>query len=127
MMIQGIRYSNIKHPNPKKRRLDLRVGHNNLPLNIVGVVYNPSHRILECCDTSDLIDIRTINKNGYNALIQLIENMSSQDNNLYYWLFDRKIDIVKLDKYKNISSLDSMTFIENMLGEIYTKYMSILK
>ena len=127
MMIQGIRYSNIKHIQPKNRKLDLRVGHQNLPLNVIGVVYNPSHRYMECSDTTMLHDITKKYKNGFDGLIDIISKNDKNDKNLYYWLFDLEKDKVKLTEYKNISSMNDTTVIENILSEVYQHYMMIQK
>ena len=125
LMIQGIRYSNIKHKNPKNRKLDLRVGHLNQPLNVVGIIFNPSNRHLECVDTSMLIDIRGKHKNGFNGFIDIMSRNDKSDKNLYYWLFDLSVDKVKLEEYKNVSSTDTKVVIENILGEIYSNYINI--
>ena len=133
-MVQGIRYSNIKHMNYKdnvlkNRKLELRVGTSNLALNVVGIIYNPSNRLLECCNVSDLVNIRTVDKNGFKAIIDLMRgNVSASDAKkypLYYWLFDLKIDKIKLQQYKNVSSTDNKTVIENILGELYNYYIEI--
>ena len=135
-MIQGIRYSNIKHQNPKNRKLDLRIGNLNIPMNIVGVIYNPSHRYLECINTSELIDIRKKNTNGFDALIDMMRYSNDmirglpgnkKDRSLYYWLFDTKLDKVKLDKYKNFNMNDSKIYIENILGEVYNHFITLQK
>ena len=125
LMIQAIRYSNIKHKNPKNRKLDLRVGHLNQPLNVIGIIFNPSNRHLECVDTSMLIDIRGKHKNGFTGFIDLISRNNKSDKNLYYWLFDLKVDKVKLEEYKNMSSTDTKIVIENILGEVYAIYINL--
>ena len=125
LMIQAIRYSNIKHKNPKNRKLDLRVGHLNQPLNVIGIIFNPSNRHLECVDTSMLIDIRGKHKNGFTGFIDLISHNNKSDKNLYYWLFDLKVDKVKLEEYKNMSSTDTKIVIENILGEVYAIYINL--
>ncbi len=123
---QTVRMSNIKHKTPKNRPLELRVGHGDLPLNIVGLVFNPTGKMLECLDVENLKSIRDINKNGYDALIQLMEE-NKKSSNLYYWLFDTKLDKVKLEQYKNVSSLDGMRIVENTVAEIFNNYMDITR
>ena len=125
--VQGIRYSNIKHTQPKNMKLDLRVGNLNIPLNVVGVAYNPSHQYMECIDTSKLHNISTKYKNNFDGLIDIMSKNDKNDKNLYYWLFDLEKDKVKLNEYKNISSMNDTTAIENILGEIYQHYMMIQK
>jgi len=124
--VQCVRMTNIKHKNPKNRKLELRIGHNDIPINIIGLIFNPTGKLLECSNTSKLKDIRTVNKNGYDALYDLMEKNKKEDN-LYYWIFDTKLDKVKLDSYKNVSSLETFRIIENMLGELFTHYMDITR
>lgn len=124
--VQAVRMSNIKHKTPKNRNLELRVGHGDLPLNIVGLIFNPTGKKLECLDVENLKSIRDINKNGYDALIELMEE-NKKSNNLYYWLFDNKLDKVKLEQYKNVSSLDGMRIVENTVAEIFNNYMDITR
>jgi hypothetical protein len=126
-MIQGVRYANIKHKFPKNRKLELRVGHMNLPLNVVGIIFNPSNKPLEYFDTSKLINIKEGYKNSFDGFIDIMENKHKSDDNLYYWLFDLSVDKVKLDQYKNVSSKETKTVIENILGEIYTRYIEYQK
>ncbi len=126
--VQGLRHTNIKHKNPKNRKLELRVGHNDLPLNVIGIIYNRhsglSNKMLECNNISNLIDIRTINQNGYSAMYKLMTDNKDSDK-LYYWLFDSKLDKVKLEEYKNVSSLDTSKIIENILSELFKHYIDL--
>ena len=123
LMIQGIRNSNITHTNPKNRPIELRVGHLLLPLNVVGIVFNPSKRHLECSNISNLVNVRGKHSNGYNQFIKMMEKNNKKDKQLYYWLFDLVIDKIKLEQYKNVSSTDSKVVIENILGEIFSHYI----
>ncbi len=123
--IQGIRNSNIKYNNPKNRKIELRTGHKDLPLNVIGVIYNPNNILVECIEIEKLKNIRELNKNGYEAMYNLMEK--TPDDNLYYWLFDTKLDKAKLTEYKNISSLNNYKIIENMLSELFNHYIEITK
>jgi hypothetical protein len=127
LMIQGIRNSNITHTNPKNRPIELRVGHILLPLNVVGIVFNPSKRHLECSNTSNLVNVRGKHSNGFNQFIKIMEKNNKKDKQLYYWLFDLAIDKIKLEQYKNVSSTDSKIVIENILGEIFAHYIETQK
>jgi hypothetical protein len=46
--VQGIRHTNIKYKNKtennKKRKIELRVGHTDLPLNVIGIIFNPNKK-----------------------------------------------------------------------------------
>ncbi len=136
--VQGLRHTNIKYKNKsesnKKRKLELRMGHSDIPLNVIGIIYNKSginsKKLLECNNISDLIDIRTINQNGYSAMYKLMINSNdnlniNKDDKLYYWLFDSKLDKVKLEEYKNVSSLDTSKIIENILSELFKHYIDL--
>jgi hypothetical protein len=121
--IQGTRYSNIKN----KIDLEFRVGHNDLPMNVVGVMFNPSNKNLECFNTEDLKNIHEINKNGYEGFIKIMkEKFDTKDNNLYYWLFNKETDNVVLNEYKNVSTHDTDKFIQSILAEIYPSYLELL-
>lgn len=122
--IQGIRYTNIKYKKPHNRKIELRVGHSDLPLHIVGLLYNPTKQNLATLDINKLYDIHHINKNGYEGIKSIIEN---PDDKLYYWLFDTKHDKVKLEEYKNVSSLDNTKIIENMLAELFVYYFDVTR
>jgi hypothetical protein len=129
--VQGIRYGNIKYKNKseghKNRKVELRVGHSDLPLNVIGIIYNPTGtKLLECFDINNLKDIREINKNGFEAIKKLMEENKKSDT-LYYWMFDTKLDKVKLEEYKNLSSLDNSKIIENMLSELFNHYNDITR
>ena len=54
--IQSIRSINLKN---KKEKLELRIGHDNLELNVIGVAINPSNIALECFLSDDLINVKT--------------------------------------------------------------------
>uniref|UniRef100_A0A6C0HVH9 Uncharacterized protein n=1 Tax=viral metagenome TaxID=1070528 RepID=A0A6C0HVH9_9ZZZZ len=131
--VQGVRHTNIKYKTKtdtnRKRKIELRVGHSDIPLNIIGIIYNPfitkglSNKLLEKMDISKLVDIRTINQNGFDAMYKLMTDI--KDDNLYYWMFDTKLDKVKLEEYKNVSSLDSSKVVENILSELFNHYLDI--
>ncbi len=131
----GVRYSNIEHKNKsgshKNRHIEFRVGHKDLPLHVIGIIYNPSMSTfdLSTANISQLKDIRTINKNGFDAMYNIMTNDTNKsktgNNDLYYWLFDTKLDKIKLSQYKNVSSIENYRIIENMFSEIFTNYIEI--
>ena len=135
--VQGVRHTNIKYKNKSEgnklynRKLELRVGHSDLPLNVIGIIYNKhlvNNKLLECINISNLKDIRIINKNGYNAMYKLMTDSNSEKgDDLYYWLFDSKLDKVKLEEYKNVSSLDTSKIIENVLSELFKHFIDLEK
>lgn len=123
--IQAVRLTNIT--NKKEDPIEIRIGHDNIDLDVVGIILNQSDRKLECYKTTDLVDVRKLIKteNGFEAFIK---SMSKNDNNkLFYWLFDTKKDVIKLKEYKNVSSMNVKKNIYTMIEQIYNKYIEIVK
>ncbi len=130
----AVRYSNINHKNktPKNRNIEFRVGNKDLPLHVIGIIYNPSMSTfdLSTSDISQLKDIRTINKNGFDAMYNVMKEYNknqtkTSNNDIYYWLFDTKLDKIKLSEYKNVSSIENYKIIENMFSELFNNYLEI--
>jgi hypothetical protein len=121
--VQGIRYSSIKN----KSKLELRMGSSDNPVNVVGVIFNPSNRQLECFNKKDIRDIHDIDKNGFNGFMKILnEKFGSNQKNLYYWLFNNEKDIVNINEYKNLSNSDSSRYVQILLSEIYPTYLKLL-
>lgn len=121
--VQGIRYSSVKN----KSNLELRMGSSDNPVNVVGVIFNPSNRPLECFKNKDMRNIHDVNKNGYDAFMKILnEKFNSNQKNLYYWLFNSETDIVNIDEYKNLSNTDSSRYVQILLSEIYPTYLELL-
>lgn len=119
--IEGVRYSGIKHKS--KSTLETRMGHLDLPLNVVGVIFNPSNMPLDCFTYDKIINIHKNNENGYTGFTNIFnEKYNTKDKNLYYWLFDTEKDVITLSEYKNISNFDKSKYIENMITEIYSLF-----
>jgi hypothetical protein len=138
--IDSIRYSNLKN-NKKTASLELRIGHNNLDLNVVGVVWNPYRlnlienkmvKPLDCFNIKNLVDVKKkLNMdNGFNALIKIMKNTINHKihNNLYYWLFNNETDIPKKsNNYIDFSVNDVQKNISLLLYEIYNLYSEFVK
>lgn len=125
-LVQSVRYSSIQN---KNKQFDLRVGHDNLPLHVIGLIYNPSRKPLECYNIKNLKNIKDIEKNGYKSFLKILDKHfnDNNSNNLYYWMFNNEEDIIELKEYKNVSILDTGKYIKNMLAEIYDNYINLLK
>jgi hypothetical protein len=85
---------------------------------------------IECYYPKDLINVRKLykNDNGYKSFTQVMKKTFNKNNKkIYYWIFDNDKDIIKLDKYKNVSSFDKSKYIMNMLTEIFDIYLNLLK
>lgn len=121
--VQGIRHSSIKN----KSNLELRMGSSDNPVNVVGVIFNPSNRQLECFNQKDMRDIHDIDKNGFDGFMKILnEKFNSNQKNLYYWLFNNETDIVNINEYKNLSNSDSSRYVQILLSEIYPTYLELL-
>uniref|UniRef100_A0A6C0J5M2 Uncharacterized protein n=1 Tax=viral metagenome TaxID=1070528 RepID=A0A6C0J5M2_9ZZZZ len=126
--VQSIRYTNIK--NFTDGKIELRVGHNNLPFHTVGIVFNPFGSNLECFTMNDIENVSDkYNKNGYKNLIKKIKTSFTNklnDKTLYYWLFDNKNDIIELDEYKNVSSINKSQYIETLIVNLFNIFYDII-
>ena len=69
--ISSIRLINLKK---KKSLIELRIGHDNLELSVVGIAWNPKHLPLECFTTDKLVDVNKLLKsdNGYKSFTNII-------------------------------------------------------
>ena len=138
--IDSIRFSNLKS-SKKTNNIEIRVGHTNLDLNVVGVVWNP-YRInfvntkntkpIECFKIKDMIDVKKKyeSENGYIAFTKALRKTITHKpkHNLYYWLFNTSKDIPKkTNEYINFSTNDPQKNIGLLLYEIYNIYTNIVK
>lgn len=131
--IQGIRYTNMKYKGSEsKNNIELRIGHDNIDMNVVGIAWNPSQIPLECFEAKDLIDVRkkTSEENGFSAFINMMGKTfgtSETSKKLYYWLFDNSKDKPKLDSYVAYNSEDAQRNIKIMIEEIYKNYVKMVE
>jgi hypothetical protein len=139
-IIDSIRYTNLnKHK--KSDKLELRIGHTNLDLTVVGVVWNPYRlnlketkliKPLECFTVDKMINVnKKLNmENGYTAFIKIIKNTINNKlhDRLYYWLFNNNTDIPKQTVgYNDYSINDVQKNINLLLFEIYNIYSDFVK
>jgi hypothetical protein len=126
--IQGIRQTSLKQKD--KIPIELRIGHDNIDMNVVGIAWNPSRIPLDCFTSSDMIDVREKknDKNGYQSFVKIMEKTFEEPNKkLYYWLFDNNKDKPKLEAYVNYSGDNAQQNIKIMIEEIYKNYVKIVK
>ena len=138
--INAIRYSNLKNTK-KTTPIELRIGHTNIDLNVVGVAWNPYRlnlleskvlRPLECFNIKKLVNVnKKLNiDNGFEAFIKVMKYTITHKihNNLYYWLFNNTTDIPKkLKTYIDFSVNDVNKNINLLLFEIYNLYSNYVK
>ena len=126
--IQGIRQTSLKQKG--KFPIELRIGHDNIDMNVIGIAWNPSKLPLDCFVSSDMIDVcKQLNDpNGYNAFVKLMDKTFKEPSKkLYYWLFNNSKDKPKLESYVNYSSDDASRNIKIMIEEIYRHYVRMVK
>jgi hypothetical protein len=122
--IQGIRNTNL---NQKKQPLELRIGHNNIDMNIVGIAFNPSKISLDCFKTEDLIDVRKKSENGFHEFNKIMKKkFDTKSDKLYYWIFDNNKDIPDVEKYVEYNIENADKNIKVMLEQIYYNYINIV-
>lgn len=128
--IQAIRSTNLKYKgSDSKKPIELRIGHDNIDMNVIGIAWNPSKIKLDCFEAKDLLDVRKIakNENGFTSFTDIMKKtFDSPNKKLYYWLFDNQKDKPKLDSYINYSINDVKRNIEIMIGELYNYYTSMV-
>jgi hypothetical protein len=125
--IQSIRSINLKK---KKGPLELRIGHDNLELAVIGVAWNPSQMPLECFISDDLIDVNNLFKseNGYKSFTKIInKTFDTENKKLYYWLFNNNKDIPDVKGYADLNKDDPSKNIKIMISEIYNQYIDLIK
>jgi len=114
----------------KTENLEIRIGHDNLDLTVVGIGWNPSNTSLDCLKSNDMIDVNKLTKgdNGFNSFTKVMKNTFDKDNKkLYYWLFDAKKDIPKLTSYNEYNTSDPTKNIKLMISEIYHNYINMVR
>ena len=144
--VQALRYCNFeykndsKFPNMNKTELQYRIINNSMKSNIVGIalpkissLIRPTY--LECDMVGNTIDMSTLHKNAYMVCIKKLRKIfldNKKYSNIFYWLFNTKNDIIKLDLFDNITQLPKDDYIKLLLGNIYNEmvditYQSIIK
>ena len=125
--IQAVRSISLKK---KKGPLELRIGHDNLELSVIGIAWNPSQMPLDCFMSDDLIDVNKLSKseNGYKSFTKIInKTFDTENKKLYYWLFNNNTDIPDLKGYADLNKDDSSKNIKIMISEIYNQYINLIK
>jgi hypothetical protein len=124
--IQGIRSINLSNKN--KNVIELRIGHKNIDLNVIGIAINPSKINLNYIKSSQLKDVSKLSKkhNGYKSFMNIMDKsfFDKKNNNIYYWLFDLSKDNIKTEKYENINNVNSLKIA---FKNIYNLYIELVK
>lgn len=126
--VRSMSFDNAKPNND----LQLRVGSNGQLLNITGFMV-PSNKIsLHCLKSKDVFDVRKLGykgksnikkyNNGYDGILKYIKHLFLK-NKKYdtgaYWLFDLKRDIIKMEKYEQMTKINANHQIKLMIAKLY--------
>jgi hypothetical protein len=144
--IQTLRYCNFeykndpKFPNIGKTELQYRVINKNTKTNIVGIAIpkiNPNIKKtnIGCYKVENTMDMSSLYKNAFAVCIKKLRKIFLEDkkySNIFYWLFNTKNDIIKINLFDNIKQLPKDDYIKLLLGNVYDEmvditYQSILK
>lgn len=120
-----IRYSNIVHNKSRDRKIELRIGNDNLDINVVGLAWNPSKIPLECFSKDNLVNAGELLKtnNGFKGFQKIIKStFNNKKRTLFYWLFDVENDSPDLNSYVNLSKQNITSSIFTLISEIYKNY-----
>jgi len=123
--INCIRYTNLL--DNSNLPLESRIGNNNIDINIIGIVLNPLLKSLNCFNKKNLLNINKNNDNGFKLFIKtLLKSFNNEKyDKLYYWIFNKELDIPNFKKYVNYGSNDNYD-ISLMLNEIYNYYIKLI-
>jgi len=108
--------------NPKNK-LQVRIGSDNMLINIVGFVIPTSGISYKCLKIEDFKDIKHGKYvNGVNLVTEclkkiIIDNVAPK--NPVYWIFDTKIDSIVSKTYEKSSKNTTPEIIKNMLADLY--------
>ena len=136
--VDAIRYSNLEFLDNRNligsynRLIELRPLSKNIISNIIGValpvsLFNNSQQI-RCMSLKDFKDIRTINSNGYEASIKLLENIFfnvKNNDKIMYWIFDIEKDKLISTKYQSVSKNNFESYLKTLLDNIYNKISTL--
>jgi hypothetical protein len=125
-----IRYTNIKDKKSRDKKLELRVGNDNIDINVVGLAWNPSMISLDCFTKDNLVDVTKLIKtnNGFKAFDKAIKSTFNKDKKvLLYWLFNIEEDKPSLKSYVNLSNMNLSSSLFNLIVELYKTYSNVVE
>jgi hypothetical protein len=110
------------------RPIEYRALAKSMIVNIIGVaipitLLNNNEKI-KCLALKDLMDIRNINDNGFEATLELLRELLLDTNNrdkLMYWIFDIEKDKLITDKYQSVNENNYESYLKTLLDNIYNK------
>jgi hypothetical protein len=122
--VSCIRYCNIT--DKSKKLIETRICNENIDINIIGLAFNSTKKIIDFVYNTDLINTRIdANSNGFTDFLNNI--ILKKNKKIYYWLFDNNKDKPKSDTYINYNINDVQNNIKLMINEIYKYYINLIK
>jgi len=124
--IQCVRDINLKYKNNNDNFLDLRISNENIDINVIGIIWNPSKISLNNIKTSKLHNVKKKeNENGFILFNNKMIDTFEKKNNLYYWIFNNKTDKPILNNYINYND-NIENNINILLQELYNNYIILI-
>lgn len=108
--------------NNDKKRLQIRIGSDKMPIDILGFMIPKYKEPLECIIPENMDNIHDTTKNGYNGILKLLQDTivrGKHNKKNTYWLINTKTDNVKLDKYKDIQNLTKTENAKIIVSQLY--------
>ena len=135
----SLRYANFEFKNDPKvsniAKLDLqyRVINSNNKSNIVGIALpktNPIYKntYIGCNKVESTYDMSLIHKNSYKVCMHKLKSIflnNKSYSKIFYWLFNKQTDKIKLELFDNIEQLPIDDYIKVLLGTIYDEMVNI--
>ena len=115
--------------------VQVRIGFNNMTVNIVGFMYPSKVKPLPCLKINQITNIRNLvesdkAKNGFNLMLQYLSKtklINKKNKSAIYWLFDLNKDVIRKELYNNISGANAdQETIRMMMGSFYDNYVEMI-
>lgn len=134
--VDAVRLTSIKKSTSQLRHnLEMRVGSNDMLMNIVGFIIPTNEQDIRCLQRKDLVDIRRLQfktgsgkkktlANGLTATTKFFKHSVLKGKKYkpsIYWLLDIEKDEVQLDKYIQVKKMDKQQNSQLIIASFYDK------
>ena len=125
--IDVVRQTSLSN-NSSRNYLQLRIGSKDQVLNITGVMILSKINPIPCIKTMDIVDTNDVNSktdkspNGYKTTSKFIKHVifdKKKHKTSIYWKFNPQNDIAQIDKYEQLSKLNSQDDIKLVISHLY--------
>lgn len=127
--VSAVRLTSIKKTKSHSDyNMEMRVGSNDMTVNIVGFIYSPINNIF-CLKQKDIHEIRTKkNPNGAMTMYNLVKKhiINESKTSPYYWLFDLSKDNIKTSSYEQNQKSDKRMIAKQMVSRFYDKMINVV-